>query len=129
MELLIKLIGAGLVSALLALSLRKTNPDLALQVSLGAGILLFSMTLGVLRDSLRRVTDFASRFPQVYESVGVVLKIVGIAYLAEFAIQILRDGGEGAIASKVELGGKLAILAVTLPLVTQFAETVLSLLP
>lgn len=58
-----------------------------------------------------------------------ILKIIGIAYIAEFGAQISKDAGQGAIASKIELGGKILILAMAIPILTALIETILGLLP
>ncbi|MBM7660889.1 stage III sporulation protein AD [Bacillus mesophilus] len=61
--------------------------------------------------------------------VETILKIIGIAYIAEFGAQITRDAGQGAIASKIELGGKILIMAMAIPILTVIIETILGLLP
>ena len=49
--------------------------------------------------------------------VKILLKIVGIGYLTEFAAGILQDFGAPGVADKIVLGGKLTIVAVSLPLI------------
>ncbi|MBM7701577.1 stage III sporulation protein AD [Bacillus iocasae] len=61
--------------------------------------------------------------------VETILKIIGIAYIAEFGAQITKDAGQGAIASKIELGGKILILAMAIPILTVIIETIISMLP
>jgi stage III sporulation protein AD len=61
--------------------------------------------------------------------VETILKIIGIAYIAEFAAQITKDAGQGAIASKIELGGKILILAMAIPILTVMIETIIQLIP
>lgn len=58
-----------------------------------------------------------------------ILKIIGIAYIAEFGAQIIRDAGLETIASKVELAGKILIMVMAIPIITVLIETVLTLLP
>jgi stage III sporulation protein AD len=61
--------------------------------------------------------------------VETILKIIGIAYITEFAAQITKDAGQGAIASKIELGGKIFILAMAIPILTVMIETIIKLIP
>ena len=61
--------------------------------------------------------------------VETILKIVGIAYIAEFGAQITKDAGQGAIASKIELAGKILILAMAIPILTVIIETIVNLIP
>lgn len=58
-----------------------------------------------------------------------ILKIIGIAYVAEFASQITKDAGQGTLASKIELAGKILILAMAIPILTVLIETILNLIP
>jgi stage III sporulation protein AD len=61
--------------------------------------------------------------------VETILKIIGIAYIAEFASQITKDAGQGTIASKIELGGKIVILAMAVPILTALIEMILNMIP
>jgi stage III sporulation protein AD len=61
--------------------------------------------------------------------VETILKIIGIAYIAEFAAHITRDAGQGAIAAKVELAGKILILAMAVPIITVIIETIITMIP
>ena len=61
--------------------------------------------------------------------LATLLKIVGVAYIAEFGAQVCRDAQEGAIASKVELAGKVIIMALSIPIVLVILDSVLQLLP
>lgn len=61
--------------------------------------------------------------------VETILKIIGIAYIAEFASQITKDAGQGAIASKIELAGKILILAMAIPILSVLIETIIQMIP
>jgi stage III sporulation protein AD len=58
-----------------------------------------------------------------------ILKIIGIAYIAEFTSHITKDAGQGAIAAKVELAGKILILAMAVPILTVMIETIINMIP
>jgi len=61
--------------------------------------------------------------------VETILKIIGVAYIAEFASHISKDAGQGAMAAKVELAGKIIILAMSIPILSVLIETVINLIP
>jgi stage III sporulation protein AD len=61
--------------------------------------------------------------------VATVLKIIGIAYIAEFSIQIAKDAGQNALAGKIELAGKILILVMAIPILTAIIETVVNMMP
>jgi len=81
-----------------------------------------------LRAVLNVVTDMANRAGAGEFYLGTVLRVIGIAYVAEFAAQIARDAGEGALASKVELAAKVLILVLAVPVLVAVLDLVLSLM-
>ncbi|MBR0351278.1 MAG: stage III sporulation protein AD [Clostridia bacterium] len=58
-----------------------------------------------------------------------MVKITGIAFLSEFAVSICKDSGESAIASKIELGSKVIIVSMSVPIITSLLELVIKILP
>ena len=61
--------------------------------------------------------------------IKILLKITGIAFLAEFAVQICMDLGESALANKVDLGGKVIIISLSIPILSSLVESVVQILP
>ena len=118
----------AILSAILALILKKDSPQFALLIAIAASVLiLLSVLPGLagLLGLLQRLGDAAGGF----EHYATILKIIGIAYASEFGAQICADAGEASIASKLELAGKLMIMAIAAPLVLHLAEQVLALMP
>ena len=116
------------MGGILAVAVKKTNPELGMQVSIAAGVIVFCLVLGYLAQAVDFIRSFAEQYGALYQGTLVLLKVIGIAYLCEFGVQVLKDAGENALAVKVELAGKVIIFAVTLPLIGQFAQMVLELL-
>ena len=125
---ILKISALGIVTAVLAITIKRTHPEMALQLSIIAGLILFLFSIDYLREVVDFIRDFSERFSFAYESILLVIKIIGIAYVCEFTIQILKDAGESAIASKVELVAKLVVIVISLPLLTTFLDLVLGLL-
>jgi len=61
--------------------------------------------------------------------IETILKIIGVAYIADFASNITKDAGQGALAAKVELAGKIIILTMAIPILTVLIETIVNLVP
>ena len=106
-----KIVGVGFVTAISAILLKQTKPELAFAVTMLAADML-EETLGAL-DSISRLTGVENGL------VKILLKIVGIGYLTEFAAGILEDFGSPSVADKVVLAGKLTIVAASLPLISR----------
>lgn len=129
METIVQIVGVGLVGVVLALVLKQYKPELALQLSLVVGLIIFIFMLNkiiVIIDTLRELATKA-QIDQIY--LNTILKAIGIAYIAEFGAQISRDADEGIIASKIEFAGKVLIMILGLPIMMAVLESVLQLLP
>ena len=59
----------------------------------------------------------------------LLIKITGIAFLSEFAVSICKDSGEAAIASKIEIGTKIIIISMSIPIISSLLEIILKILP
>jgi len=128
MEIL-QIVGIGLVATFLVVLLKEHKSSAAFLLTVFVGCIIFLFLLGQISAVLRALQTIASdaRVNMVY--LETILKIIGIAYIAEFASQISKDAGQGAIASKIELGGKILILAMAIPILTAIIETVIGLIP
>ena len=62
------------------------------------------------------------------EFITLIIKMTGIAILTEFAVSICKDSGEAAIASKVDMGGKVIMVSMSVPIIAGLLETILKLL-
>ena len=122
MNELIKIAGVGFVGGMLALTVKKDKPEAALMTALGTSVLiLISVTekIGGIINDLRIMIENCGVDIKYFV---IAIKAVGVAYIAQFAAEILRDCGEGAIASKVEAAGKIFILSLAMPVMASFLE-------
>ncbi|MGQ9778567.1 MAG: stage III sporulation protein AD [Bacillota bacterium] len=120
-------LGLAVLATLLLVILRPLRPEIATLLSLAAGGIILVSVLARLRTVLQAMTAMATRAEIQPFFLQTVLKVIGLAYLAGFTGQVCRDAGEGAMAAKVELVGKVAILLVGLPVVWAVLETMLKL--
>ena len=98
-------------------------------VSIGAGILIFSIIAGKLSGIIEVLKSFTNKTSINNEFLTLLIKITGIAILTEFAVSICKDSGESAIASKVDLSGKVIIMSMSIPIMSSLLETIISILP
>ncbi|MCL6598446.1 stage III sporulation protein AD [Alicyclobacillus macrosporangiidus] len=126
---ILQLVGIGLTATVIVVVLRERMPQFAMMVGLMAGIVLFLAVLGPMQDVVHALTDLAQAARVDQGFLGTVLKIIGIAYIVEFAAQVARDAHEGALAGKIELVGKVGIVVLALPIITGVVESLVHLLP
>ena len=126
---IIKIIGIGLIAVIMILILKQYRPEYAIYVSLIAGIAILLISLSKISGVLDLLKNISSKANINSQYISLLLKITGIAFLTEFAVSISHDCGESAIASKIDLGGKVLIIVISLPIITALLETILKIIP
>jgi len=112
----------ALTAALLAVSIKSTRPEIAILISVSACIMIVIYCSGYLANVIYVLKEMAADINLDLSFSGIILKIVAIAYICEFSAALCKDAGEKAIASKVELAGKILILFTSSPVILAFLE-------
>lgn len=117
------LIALCIITALLALSLRGQRPEFAMLLSLCCGVFVLLNLLGQMKGILSGLERVMAGLSGQSDLTGIILKALGICIVAELGSQCCRDAGEAAIAAKVELAAKTALVLMCMPVFTQLLET------
>ncbi len=128
MEIL-QVVALGLIVAVFTVLLRRERPEMALILALSFGVIVFLMVLNKLGAIINVFEDVTQRAQVDELYLATLLKILGIAYIAEFGAQVCRDSGEGTVANKIELAGKVLIMILALPIFAAILEAIMRLLP
>lgn len=126
---IIKVIGISLVSLVIIIIVKQYKPEFTIYVSLAAGIIILSMTFSTLSEIIDLIKSYADKVSVSNKFILILLKITGIAILAEFATSICKDAGETAIASKLDMASKVIIISASIPIITSLLEIILKILP
>lgn len=126
---IIKIIGIGLISLIIIIIVRQYKPEFTLYVSLLAGALILLLIMGKLEGIIDLLTTLSNKTAINNDFLTLLIKITGIAFLTEFAVSICKDTGESAIANKVDMGGKVIIVSMSIPIISSLLETVVEILP
>ncbi|AZJ22291.1 stage III sporulation protein AD [Bacillus wiedmannii] len=124
-----QIVGLGLVATFLAAVLNQHKSSITSLFIVFVGSVMFLLLIDQIHSILQMIERVASEAKVSNVYVETLLKIIGIAYIAEFGAQITKDAGQGAIASKIELAGKILILVMAIPILTVVIETILGFLP
>ncbi|MFD2704306.1 MULTISPECIES: stage III sporulation protein AD [Salibacterium] len=126
---IIQIVGFGLIAVFLIIIVREQNPALASAIALAAGGMIFLFVTVPLQSAVELIATLSGQagINQMY--IQTLLKIIGIAYLAEFGAHLARDAELESIAAKIELAGKMLIIMLAVPIFQVLIETVMSLLP
>jgi len=125
---IMQIVAMAVVATILILVIRQEKPELAVQVSMIAGLVVFLFAAWKVVEVLQVLERLAVRADLNMVFLGTLLKIIGIAYIAEFGTQVCRDAGENSLAFKVEMAGKVMIVILAIPIITTILDTVSRLL-
>ncbi len=112
-----KIIGVGIIGMVLSLMLKQYKKELAIAVPIITVVLLFLICAPYLSAVITMFEDIAEQAGVELSHMQIVIKIIGVAYICQFASDICRDAGESAIAGKIEIGGKVAIISLSAPII------------
>lgn len=118
----------GIAGVLIALPLKKEKGEYSIFISMAVCICIFVYIL----TKVETILQFADRIEALISVdvryIALVIKMIGITYVAEFAMNICRDAGYAAIGNQIEIFAKMSILVVSLPVLSAFLETIGSFL-
>lgn len=106
----------AVTAAVLGLALRRHNSEIALLLTLGCSVLLLLSVLDRAASVIGTVQSIAAASGINSGYIAILLRVIGICLLTEFAANTCRDSGSSALASNVTLAGKLLAAAAALPL-------------
>lgn len=129
MEEIIKIIGIGLVALVIIIILKQYKPEYAIYVSIIAGILILFFAIEKLTGIIELLQSISNKTYINQQFLGILLKITGIAFLTEFAVSVCSDAGEKAIANKIEIGSKVIIITMSMPIIKRLLELIMEILP
>lgn len=87
------------------------------------------MVLGKISAIIDLLTSLTSKASINNSFILLLIKITGIAFLTEFAVSVCKDSGETAIANKIDIGGKVVIVSMSIPIIAGLLETIVKILP
>lgn len=119
-----KIIIISLISVALCLILKQTKPELAMLTGLITVIMILLFALNYVGQVVTLIKDLANKAGMPLEIITIILKIIGISYIVEFASNVCKDAGESAIASKIEFAGKCIILTIGMTIIGNFVDTI-----
>ncbi|GGD21263.1 stage III sporulation protein AD [Pontibacillus chungwhensis BH030062] len=126
---IIQIVSFALVASVLTIIVKEQKSSIAFFLILFTGIIIFLILIREIAEVFTLLEYIAQKANVNGMYVETILKIIGIAYVAEFGAQITRDAGLGSVASKIELAGKVFILVLAIPILTAVIETILGFLP
>lgn len=121
---LVKIIGVAFITTISASLLKSTKPELSFAITLTGIIVILTFIIDGMKNTISAFSQIAQITGVENGLIKILLKIVGVGYLTEFSAGVLTDFGSPSIADKVALGGKIAIVILSLPIIQSLLNLV-----
>ncbi len=124
-----QIVGLALIVAVISVVLKQFRKEIALQLTILTGAIIFILILGKIKIIIDLLQNLADQADISSYYLLIVLKIVGVAYLAEFGADICRDADEKALATKIEIAAKVGVVVLAIPIIVAILESLMRLVP
>jgi len=125
---LIRIAAIGIVGAILAMVISEKRPEMAMMIGLAFGVMALVLIAGKARAVLELIDQSITRAGIDAKLMVPVFKVTGMAYITQFSVDACRDAGQAAFASKIQIAGKILMLAVAVPIATSLIAMVTTIL-
>lgn len=112
---ILKILGLGLIAAVFSVFIKNTRPEFSLLLSIITSVTLILFIMPHFKQIVVELKDISEILGVDNKYFVPVFKVIGIAYITQIGGDLCRDSGENAIATKIELAGKIAIVIITIP--------------
>lgn len=121
---LIRIAGIGIIGAILAVVIAERKPEMAMLIGLAFGVMALILAAGRASAVISLIDDSIKKSGIDSKLIVPIFKITGLAYITQFSTDACRDANQNGIASKIEIVGKIMMLAVAVPIATALIEII-----
>ena len=125
---IVQIVGIALVVTSVGAILKQFRPEMAVQLTMVASVALFIVVMDKVKLVVDLLESLANQANISSFYLLIVLKIVGVAFIAELGSQICRDAGDGALAAKVDIAAKVSVIVLAMPIITAIIQSMMTLL-
>lgn len=121
---MIKIALLGLIAAMVAIQFKGRRPEYGLYISVSACLIIFALGVTKIKSImaiLEKIEGYISISPAY---IAILLKMIGITYIAEFATSLCKDAGQDALSNQISIVGKLTILSMSMPIIVSLLDTI-----
>lgn len=126
---IIQIVVLGIIASILYIILKDLNASMAFFLVIITSIIIFLAVIQKIGIIITLIQSLGEKATIEGMYMETILKIIGIAYIAELGASMTKDAGLGSVAAKIELAGKIFILLLAVPIITSVIEAILSFLP
>lgn len=115
---IIRIGAAGIACVLAAIFMKTAKPEYSVYLTMAAGLFILAFAVGkfsYLYESLKKIQQYV---PVDTTYMNILMKMIGITYIGQFSAGICKDAGYSAVAGQIEIYERLAVLAISMPILT-----------
>ena len=126
---ILKIIGIGFITLILTIVLKEYKREYAIYSILIGGAIIILFSMDTISSIISFINEISNKSEYNNKIISLLLKITGISILTEYAVSISKDAGESSIANKIDFGGKIIVISLSIPVISTTLETLTKLLP
>lgn len=117
----------AVVAVIIMVMLKPKNGEIALMLGLSCSLIVLFAVLSQASAVIETLNSIIAASQISTNYVVILLKVIGICLITEFAVNTCKDAGSQSLANNVSLAGKIMVTITALPLYYDILNTVLSL--
>lgn len=125
--MIIKIAVIAILCSLMILYVKNLKAEYGQLLLLAVGVFLSFFALAYLKSIAALLKELTGKITIQQSYLLILLKMIGIAYICEFASNLCKDAGCQTIATQVEMVGKLSMLFLSTPILTSLMELLMEL--
>lgn len=123
-----QIVGLCVCSAILSVMLKGYRAEYAFMIGMVCTAAVMFMMAPKILEIINQANNLALKSGLEISFFEPVIKVMGVAYISQMGAELCRDSGENAIATKIELAGKVIICAMALPIVSGLFDVITNIM-
>lgn len=123
-----KIVAIGIISVILIAYLKTVNSEIAVIAGVASGLLIIILSLTYVKDFVMFFYELSDKGGLDGSVFKLSLKIIAISYLVDFSSGVASDFGQAALGEKIQFAGKVIMITLAMPLISEMIRTVVGLL-
>ena len=120
----IQISAISIVAVLLGIQFKNVKSEYATLIIISASLIIFGIGISKISQVISIINQICVEYGFSAEYIGVLIKIVGISYICEFASDICKDNGFNALSSQVQIFSKVFVLILGVPVFMKLLDTI-----
>ena len=123
-----KIVAIGIISVILIAYLKTGNSEIAVIAGVQSAVLIIILSLTYVKDFVMFFSELSDKGGLDGSVFKLSLKIIAISYLVDFSSGVASDFGQAALGEKIQFAGKVIMITLAMPLISEMIWTVVGLL-